>query len=156
MTIFGGFLSQDFERESLAKYKTSNASTFVDFDPLPRKEAEQQQVNLRVPKGRGTSFPRGRFTGPNNGRFTGPRGGFSFPAGNRFSAPTEFGGGKRFSWPADPSAKSTNGADRFTWPQNGNRNGFTQPGFAQPKSGFTWPQGNTNQGKAERFTSPLE
>ena len=71
VSLFGGCLNQDFERESLAKYRATRASTFVGFNPLPVQETgESSQPGPRMAMpGNGMTFPTGRFTGPAGGRF---------------------------------------------------------------------------------------
>ncbi len=130
----GGCLSQNFEQQSLRKYKTRHASTFVDFQP--RLESEPIVNSRPASQKRQSTFPRGRFSSPNfsspnfsspRGGMTSPRGGFSWPRG-RFSQPT--GGG--FSWPNAPPQNENGG--RFTWPKAGTN------GFSQPDNRFTWPR----------------
>lgn len=146
VTLFGGCLSQDFERESLAKYKSRHASTFVNFEPLPVKKTGSKPAR---PSGQRLSFPSGRFTGPGGGRFSGPAGRMSWPMGNRFSSPGNFSyprnfrGQGRFTWPSgqltQPGGR-LNGAGRWTGPESGRAAG----------SRFTWPR----QSGTQRFTSP--
>ncbi len=145
ISLLSGCLSQDFERQSLAKYRTNNASTFVGFDPVGAEDLIPKPVSSqRVANG------SGRFTGPGGGRFTSPGGRFTFPAGNRFTSPGgAIGRGGQFSFPrgrfSSPGGNSNfrNNA-RFTWPRQNARNGFTQP-----SSGLTWPRKNSG-----RFTRP--
>ncbi len=135
VVCMGGCLSQDFESQSLAKYKSKNASTFTGFVvPGTKRPAATRAAQQVVRRG---SFPRGGFSFPRNGSmptggFSIPRGGFSAPAG-QFSWPTEAGGFSQpkggFSWP-----NQTGGG--FSLPQN------SRNGFSQPASGFSWPKGN--------------
>lgn len=170
--MLSGCLSQDFEQQSLAKYKTSAGSTFVKIEPIVMEEPARPVANMGLqrpsPQGRFT-VPRGngRFTIPRgNGRFTTPtggfgRGGFSFPSGNRFTAPGGLGGpaAGRFTWPANPvrnggfsmpnrdGLPTENGVGgRFTWPKQAAGRNFTQP-----RSRSTWPDNASS-----RFTSPLQ
>ena len=165
ITLLGGCLSQDFERQSLAKYRTSNASTFVGFDPISHLDSTSKKVAPQVNRQGGRIFP-GRFTQPGGGRFTAPRGGFTFPGGNRLTIPGGFTGkggqfsspSGNFSWPGGdpkqsnnarftwPNPLSEHGGTRLTWPRGNPRNGLTQP-----NSRLTWPRENSG-----RFTLPLK
>ena len=136
----GGCLSQDFESQSLAKYKSKNASTFTGFVVAEQKRPGTTNSKRQiVPRGsfpRG-SFPQGGFSFPGSGSM--PTGGFSMPTGG-FSAPSG-----QFSWPAQKGGFSQP-AGGFSWP-NQNGGGFSLPqnsgnGFSQPASGFSWPKGN--------------
>ena len=136
----GGCLSQDFESQSLAKYKLKNANTFTGFvlpgSKRPAAARRAQQIVRRGSFPRG-SFPRGSFSFPRNGSM--PTGGFSTPRGG-FSAPKG-----QFSWPTGAGGFSQPKGG-FSWP-NQNSGGFSSPqnsgnGFSQPASGFSWPKGN--------------
>ena len=160
IVFFGGCLNQDFERESLAKYQATRASTFVGFDPLPPKqtsggtESKPRKMvprnGLTVPSGRFSMPGGGRFSFPRGGRFTQPGGRFTFPAGNRYSFPE---GGFRSDRTSMPSGVQSG---RFSWPQQGNAR-FTWPkqnnsgGFTQPNGRLTFPTERNG-----RFTDPSE
>lgn len=170
LLVCSGCLNQDFERESVARYRSTAATTFAGFDPQALDATEfgtttpaKSQPRFDLPRD-GTTIPSGGFTYPGpsggftapgpmrgRGRFTGP-GSFSFPVNPGRGGFTSPQGQRGFTFPA---GRASGRGSRFTWPQanegTGSGNRFTLPEDASGNGGsqFTWPQRGPT-----RFTSP--